>query len=294
MSTTTDAMVTEYLERLDAALAPMSSARRSQLLDEIAQHIAQEMSDLPDRSEAAMRNLLEKLGEPEAIAAEASNGESPRAVPDDGPGTNEIFAILLLLFGGFIFGVGWLVGIALLWRSQVWTRRDKLIGTFLLPGGLLFPLVGVVWLSWVVSQTGPDAARFLTFGIPVLTALYLYVRAKGKASRQAMVAGGVAILALVSLTIAISAGAFTDSKLTTDMGVPSPGAGEVVCPNVIGESQAQATAELLAADLRATIRTVASSGSPGIVQRESPEAGSFVNGGSQVRITVSSGAGAAS
>lgn len=49
----------------------------------------------------------------------------------------ESLSILLLLVGGFLLGVGWIIGVVMLWTSTVWNRRDKLIGTFLLPGGLL-------------------------------------------------------------------------------------------------------------------------------------------------------------
>ena len=53
---------------------------------------------------------------------------------------------MLLLVGGFIGGFGWFVGVALLWMSDVWRVRDKLIGTFVLPGALALSvglLVGV-------------------------------------------------------------------------------------------------------------------------------------------------------
>ena len=45
--------------------------------------------------------------------------------------------ITLLLIGAFLAVVGWVVGVVLLWRSRVWTLRDKLIGTLLWPGGLV-------------------------------------------------------------------------------------------------------------------------------------------------------------
>jgi hypothetical protein len=46
--------------------------------------------------------------------------------------------IVWLLFGCLVFGVGWLVGVNLLWRSPTWTRSEKLLGTLVLPGGLLW------------------------------------------------------------------------------------------------------------------------------------------------------------
>jgi hypothetical protein len=41
-------------------------------------------------------------------------------------------AILLPLFGGFIFVIGWIVGAVWLWTSPSWTTRDKVIGTVLI------------------------------------------------------------------------------------------------------------------------------------------------------------------
>ena len=54
-------------------------------------------------------------------------------------GWQETVAIVLLLVGGFIFVFGWLVGVVLLWLSDVWTLRDKLLGTLVVPGGLALP-----------------------------------------------------------------------------------------------------------------------------------------------------------
>lgn len=48
----------------------------------------------------------------------------------------EILAILLLLVGGLIAGIGWLAGLILLWTSPRWRVSDKLLGTLIWPGGL--------------------------------------------------------------------------------------------------------------------------------------------------------------
>jgi hypothetical protein len=37
----------------------------------------------------------------------------------------------------------WPIGVLMLWRSSAWTRRDKIIGSLLLPGGLAF--------AWLLS-----------------------------------------------------------------------------------------------------------------------------------------------
>jgi hypothetical protein len=40
--------------------------------------------------------------------------------------------------------VGWLVGLVLLWSSRLWTTREKLIGTLIVPGGIATALLVVV------------------------------------------------------------------------------------------------------------------------------------------------------
>ena len=43
----------------------------------------------------------------------------------------------MLLVGGLIVPiVGWFVGVVLLWVSNAWNVRDKVIGTLFVPGGL--------------------------------------------------------------------------------------------------------------------------------------------------------------
>lgn len=60
-------------------------------------------------------------------------------------GAREVAAVPLLLIGGVVLPViGWIFGVALLWSSPCWTRRDKLVGTFMLPGGLLAFVIVVV------------------------------------------------------------------------------------------------------------------------------------------------------
>ena len=117
-----------YLKRLKKAARHLPRARRKELLGEIEAHLNEALP--AGVSEAEALNVLERLGEPEQIVAEAESGSGERA------GTREWLAILLLLFGGFALMIGWCVGFALLWSSRIWTTRDKLIGTFVVPGGL--------------------------------------------------------------------------------------------------------------------------------------------------------------
>ena len=98
----------------------------------------------------------------------------------------------------------WPVGVVLLWLSEAWSGRDKLIGSLLLPGGLAF-----AWLiatethsSCLVEWTGPcqlgttysilhpgPAAFNHVFGavvfvlavvVPILTSVYLGIRLRSR------------------------------------------------------------------------------------------------------------------
>ena len=121
----------DYMKRLRKAVASLPRARRDELIGEIESHLREALP--AGASEVEARGVLERLGEPEQIVAEAESEakETPR------PGIRESLAVVLLLFGGFLFLVGWFVGLHLLWSSRFWTMRDKLVGTLLVPGGLL-------------------------------------------------------------------------------------------------------------------------------------------------------------
>ena len=124
-------LAADYLQRLRDAGRDLPPGRLRELLAEIEAHLTEAIE--PTASDAQALTVLDKLGEPETIIAD----ETPR--PDELPErrtTTKWAAIGLLLFGGFVFAVGWLAGVILLWSSRAWTTRDKLIGTLVITGGL--------------------------------------------------------------------------------------------------------------------------------------------------------------
>jgi hypothetical protein len=138
MAAKVDKLVSDYLKRLNGELRGLPRARRRELVDEISEHIAEARAGLESENEAAIRTLLDRLGDPGEIAAEARErfGLAPRKV-----GWKEVGALIMLPIGGVILPVlGWFIGIVLLWVSDAWSTRDKLVGTLLFPGGLLLPL----------------------------------------------------------------------------------------------------------------------------------------------------------
>jgi hypothetical protein len=127
------------MRTLQSELADLPRARRSEILDEISGHIAAAQAE----SEVDIRNLLDRVGEPVEIAEDARQRLGVRRQKT---GALEVVALVLLAIGGLVVPVaGWLLGVALLWASGVWTVREKLLGTLVMPGGLSFPLLWLIF-----------------------------------------------------------------------------------------------------------------------------------------------------
>lgn len=164
-----DSTVRDYLRRLeDTAARSLTGRRRTELVAEVREHIDVARADLAPGDEAGILEVLDRLGDPEDIVA-AEAGPARRA---RGTG-REVAAVLLLLFGGFVFLVGWLAGVLLLWTSDRWQRSDRLLGTFVVPGGLLAPfLFGLApGKTCSSSNGGPETCTGFSFplwlGLPM-------------------------------------------------------------------------------------------------------------------------------
>jgi len=100
----------------------------------------------------------------------------------------------MLSIGGIVLPVlRWIVGVMLLWVSDVWSTRDKLLGTFVTPGGIGLPLISLA--SQSLSACGGDdcgnetsaadwavivAALALFFGAPIATIVHLARRPRAR------------------------------------------------------------------------------------------------------------------
>ena len=71
-----DQIIADYLLRLDVALGRLPESRRRQLVAEIDEHLKEARAELSDQSEAAIRELLDRVGQPDDIAAEAMDGQA--------------------------------------------------------------------------------------------------------------------------------------------------------------------------------------------------------------------------
>jgi hypothetical protein len=195
-TTTLPPAAVAYLNRLRRAARSLPRETQRELLSDIEAHL-QEAIDV-EMSEAEVLSTLERLGSPEEIVAAHLSGavdlsSSPK-------GIHEWAAIILLLFGGFAIGIGWLIGLILLWSSRAWTTVDKLIGTLVIPGGLAgVVLVALLGGSTETCRSGPGRPTLCTGGpstehhilqialvaifvlAPIATAVYLSRRARPRA-----------------------------------------------------------------------------------------------------------------
>lgn len=143
MTATSDRAVAEYLRRLERSLGDVPRQRRREIVADIREHLSDALAEIgPGPGEAAVRNVLDRVGDPEDIVAEA---RERLGITSGRPSWTDPLAIVLLLVGGFLWLVGWIAGVVLLWLSDVWSVRDKIIGTLLVPGGLVVP----AWLLLV-------------------------------------------------------------------------------------------------------------------------------------------------
>lgn len=149
-----DTLVRDYLHRLDVAAASLPPDRRSELRQEIADHIAQARAAGDVGNEAALRQLLDRIGDPDDIVVAAREGETSSHRPGHSyPPTDyhprgislEITAVMLLTVGSIVPLFGWLAGVVLL------------------RGGELLPGVPEVWRA-LPDHDALSLARW--FGLP--------------------------------------------------------------------------------------------------------------------------------
>ncbi len=147
-----EALVNDYLGRLDAAAGSLPASRRAELAGEMRQHIEMALTEAGSRDEVTVRNVLDRLGPPDEIvdAERDPDGTPPGwAIPTPGPaavrsgwGGTEIAAILLLTLGAvFLPIVGPLIGLIFVWASTQWTTRQKSIATAIVFVLAMLPII---------------------------------------------------------------------------------------------------------------------------------------------------------
>lgn len=197
-----DQLIDGYLARLRVAATDLPSSVRDELIEDMRAHIAEARTREPAETDAAVMNILDRLGEPATVVADARERLGIRPYR---PGFLEIAAVILVPFF-------WPIGVILLWISPAWKAGDKIIGTLLPPGGYLGVLLFGLAVATIQSGSCPTAthatgqgmnacgapsgqspvemalsiaAVTLVYTLPLITAAYLAVRVRWGRGRQA-------------------------------------------------------------------------------------------------------------
>lgn len=172
----------EYLRQLERLLKDLPRDRRTEIVSEIEEHIEALLAEAgPVPTEAEIRNVLDRVGDPADIAAEAHDRP---AVSRPRSSWTDTAAVVLLA----IPFVGWIIGAVLLWTSDAWNTRDKVIGTLAGPGLIVLGALGItssrsggtstpVGSSEIPSSGGFGPLEVLVIGLllvaPFAAAVYL-------------------------------------------------------------------------------------------------------------------------
>lgn len=145
-----------YLADLKAALVGLDADLARDIYDGIAEELA-------GIDESRARTRIADLGSAVTVAAAAGgNVTSKRLIERPG------FALVSSLvygFGWLVFpGVGWVVGVVLVWLSTSWTSRQKwsALGAPLAIGALVGGIIAV--LFWVTSIANSPVAMWNVLG----------------------------------------------------------------------------------------------------------------------------------
>lgn len=161
MKNQTTPTVHGYLDELNDCLRDLPRGRRDEITRDIRAHIDAALDDAGQQSAAVVATILDQLGSPEEIAA-AARIDAPPHRPRIS--TRDIITILLLLIGGLMLPfIGWIIGVVMLWTSDAWRSRDKILATLLVPGGLFAPIL-LGGLAFAVTTTNCVSAPVVVPG----------------------------------------------------------------------------------------------------------------------------------
>ena len=178
--TTRHPFVDAYLGRLCAVASTLPPDRAGELIADITEHLD---AALPaGASTEEVRRILEGLGTPEQLVAEAASDLPRMAPPDVAPADVrwDVAALVLLVVAPWMFFlpplavVAWLVGVSLLLMSRHWTPTDKVFGLLaaltpaiiLLAGALSFSRSACTSTSVTTVEPSAGAASGVPASFP--------------------------------------------------------------------------------------------------------------------------------
>jgi hypothetical protein len=153
MTAHTDALVEDYLRRLDAAASTLPADRRAELVSEIRDHLQEGLRDSGADDEVSVRNLLERLGAPEAIVAEAADSPAVNDLAVPSPETNGSAVISLVLGALWLLGIGSVLALVYGYRArrEIKNSEPRQRGAGLATAGIVLGWVGIALLLVMIA-----------------------------------------------------------------------------------------------------------------------------------------------
>jgi Domain of unknown function (DUF4190) len=156
MNVTTDPLADDYLRRLDAAASALPAHQREELVAQIRDHLQEALRQAPAGDTAAVRDVLERLGTPEEVAAAADP-------PPPGQSAAVFSQVNSLAVASLVLGVLWLAGIgavlALVFgyraRSQIKNSAGRQTGSGLAAAGIILGWIGITLLVVILYALPP-------------------------------------------------------------------------------------------------------------------------------------------
>jgi hypothetical protein len=135
VSKESEKLIRSYMKEVRRELRGLPRNRKRRHLKEVQARIADARSSLASESEPDIRRMLERLGHPADVVAEAHDFSARpirRGALEDG--ALILVSPLVILVAVFVTPVlllGWVVGAIMLGLSRAWTAGEKLIGVLL-------------------------------------------------------------------------------------------------------------------------------------------------------------------
>jgi uncharacterized membrane protein len=160
MNADTDALVEDYLRRLDAAASTLPPDRRAELVSEIREHLQEALRHTGATDEVSVRNLLERLGPPEEIVAEAADLASLPSAPVSAPETNSSAVASVVLGALWLLGIGSVLALIFGYRArrEIKSSQPNQIGAGLATAGIVLGWVGIAVMLVVAAGALPLVA----------------------------------------------------------------------------------------------------------------------------------------
>jgi len=146
MNVHTDPLVDDYLRRLDAAASALPAHQRDELVSQIRDHLEEALRRTPPGDKAAVRNILERLGPPEEIAAAAD--PPPEEIVAAASQTNGLAIASLLLAVLWFAGIGAVLALVFGYRArrEIEKSAGRQTGSGLATAGIILGWIGVTIL----------------------------------------------------------------------------------------------------------------------------------------------------